>query len=331
MRKTAIVVLVLLALAALLGCRKVSSKGKEAVQKITFAYTTQPQSTLVHVALAKGYFAEEGLEIQPLVHSYGKAALQSLLEDKADFATVAETPIMFSVLKGEAFFVIANIEASNRNNAIVARKGAGIAAPKDLRGKRIGYTPATTSDFFLDSYLTTIGLTRQAIRPLPLKPEEMLAAMLGQKVDAVSTWNYPLTEIQRQLGANSVVFFDHEIYTETFNIVASQWMVEKNPDAVKGLLHALVKAEHFARAHPTVAQAIMAATTNTDEGLVREVWGAFRYRVQLDQTLLITLEDETRWAMKQKLTKRTDMPNYRSYLHPESLRSLRPEAVSLGR
>ena len=328
MRKT---VLALLTLAALLGCEGIRTKGPKFQQKITFAYTIQPQCTLVHVALAKGYFAEEGLEVQPLVHTYGKAALQSLLDQKADFATVAETPIMFSILKGDTFFVIANIEASSKNNAIVARKDAGIAVPADLRGKRIGFTPGTTSDFFLDSYLTTIGLTRQAVRPVALKPEGMAAALLGQQVDAVSTWNYPLAEIRRQLGPKGTSFFDQEIYRETFNVVASQGMVERNPEVVHGILHALVKAEDFVKANPTVAQAIMAATTKTDEELVREVWNAFNYRTRLDQTLVITLEDETRWAMNQKLTGRAAMPDYRKYLHSESLRSIRPEAVTVGR
>ena len=182
----------LMFVAALTGCQKPSPQNSEpgragALQKITVAYTYQPQSTLVHVAVAKGYFAGEGLDIQPLMHTYGKVALQSVIESKADFATVAETPVMFSVLRGDKIFVLANIEASSVNNAIVARKDAGIAVPGDLKGKRVGFTPGTTSDFFLDSMLTANGLTRKEIQPVALKPEEMQDAMMVKKVDAVST------------------------------------------------------------------------------------------------------------------------------------------------
>ena len=171
---------------AISGCQKspsqdASQRSAATLQKITVAYTYQPQSTLAHVAVAKGYFAEEGLEVQPLMHTFGKASLQSLLDHKADFAAVAETPFMFNVLKGEKIYLIANIEASGKNNAIVARKDAGILTPGDLKGKRIGFTPGTTSDFFLDSMLTVIGLTRQSIQPVPLKPEEMLAAIVEKK------------------------------------------------------------------------------------------------------------------------------------------------------
>lgn len=69
----------LMLVAALMGCQKKPSQSVEqqnaSPQKITVAYTYQPQSTLVHVAMAKGYFAEERLDVQPLMHTYGKAAL----------------------------------------------------------------------------------------------------------------------------------------------------------------------------------------------------------------------------------------------------------------
>ncbi len=58
---------------------------------------------------------------------------------------------------------------------------------------------------------------------------------------------------------------------------------------------------------------------------------AFSYHVSLDQTLLITLEDETRWAMKNKLTDKTAMPNYADYIHVDSLMAVKPEAVKLKR
>ena len=320
----------------LFGCQKSPSqgdgqRGANPLQKITVAYTIQPQSTLPHVAAAKGFFLEEGLDVQSIIHTFGKASLQSLLDHKADFAAVAETPFMFNVLKGEKISVIANIEASGRNNAIVARKDAGISAPADLKGKRVGFTPGTTSDFFLDSLLTVIGMTRQAIQPVSLKPEEMQAAISEKKVDAVCTWNYPLTQIKRQLGSNGVMFYDPEIYTETFNFAAQQDFILKNPDTVKRFLRALIKAENFVAQYPGEAQSIMSAATKTDLELIRDVWNAFNYRVILDDKLRITLEDESRWAMKNKLTDQSVMPDFRKYIYLDGLRAVKPEAVRADR
>ena len=72
--------LVLYCLLTLSGCEKspvtAGTSGTAPLrQKITFALTTQPQSTLVHIALKNGYFSDQGLDVLPLVHSFGKAAL----------------------------------------------------------------------------------------------------------------------------------------------------------------------------------------------------------------------------------------------------------------
>ena len=159
----------------------------------------------------------------------------------------------------------------------------------------------------------------------------MQAAILDQRVDAVSTWNYPLAEIKRQLGANGLLIFDRDIFTETFNLAARQDFVQRRPETVKRLLRAVVKAEDFVAQHPEEAQQILATVTKTDPDLVREVWSAFNYRVVLNQSLIITLEDETRWAMKNKLTEQTEMPDYRNFIHLDSLRAVKPDAVKFSR
>ncbi|MBF0460595.1 MAG: NrtA/SsuA/CpmA family ABC transporter substrate-binding protein [Magnetococcales bacterium] len=301
------------------------------MQKLTVSYTVQPQCTLIHVAQAKGFFAEERLEIQPVIHTFGKAALQLLLDGKADLATAAETPILFSILKGEKIFVLANVESSSTNNAVIARKDAGITQGRDLKGKRIGFTPGTTSDFFLSALLTANGLTREVIQEVGLKPEEMRDALLSGQVDAVSTWNYPLTQINDELGANGTLLIDQEIYTETYNLVARQDFVRKNPEAVKRFLRALLKAEQFTHDNPDEAQTIVSKMTQVNRDLVSKVWHSFGYRIVLDQILLIVLEDETRWAMSKRLTDRHDMPDYMSFIYFDGLQAVKPAAIRVKR
>ncbi len=327
---------VLYCMLTLSGCEKPpvtagTSGSTPARQKVTIALVNQPQSTLIFVAMKKGYFSDEGLDVQPLLQSFGKAALQTMIEGKADFATSAETPIMFSILRGDAIFVVANIETSTANDAVVARVDAGISKPADLKGKRIGFMPGTTIDFFLDSFLTAQGLTRQDITPVPLKPDELLDALLAKKADAVAAWNYPLTQIKRQLGAQAVTFYDRQIYTEHFNIAAMQDFVRKNPQTVTALLRGLVRAQAFVDGHANEAQDIVAEAIKVEKDLVEEVWNVMNYQVRLDQSLTITLEDETRWAMKNKLTDQTVMPGYASFIYVDALKAVKPGAVRMDR
>jgi NitT/TauT family transport system substrate-binding protein len=174
-------------------------------------------------------------------------------------------------------------------------------------------------------------VTRGGIVPVPLKPDAMEGALLGGKVDAVCTWNYPLAQIRRRLGANATMILDREIYTETYNLAAQQAFARQRPETVRRCLRALVKAEGFVAKHPKEAQALMASASGMDPEVVREVWDTFRYKLQLDETLPLTLEDETRWAMKNKLTNQTVMPNYLDSISSEGLLAVKPESVRLRR
>ncbi len=175
------------------------------------------------------------------------------------------------------------------------------------------------------------GLARRELRTVPLKPEEMRQAIRDRSVDAVCTWNYPLSQIERDLGITGAVFYDREIYTETFNIAVAREVLDGRPEAVQAFLRALIKAEQFVARQPEEAQVIVASATAVDQNLIREVWDAFNYSVRLDQTLLITLEDETRWAIKQKLTEQAVMPDYRKIIHEDSLLAIKAAAVKSTR
>ena len=69
-------------------------------EKVTIAYSASPDSALAQVAQVQGYYLKEGLDAVPQKYAYGKVALDAVLEGKADFATVAETPAMFAIMKG---------------------------------------------------------------------------------------------------------------------------------------------------------------------------------------------------------------------------------------
>lgn len=117
------------------GCQPQKQAGSP--EKITIAYATLPNSALVHIAFAKGYFTEEGLDATPQHHAFGKPALQAVIEGKADIATVGDTPIVFAVMNGKKILTLAVIQTANKNKAIVARRDQGIAQPSDLKGKKI--------------------------------------------------------------------------------------------------------------------------------------------------------------------------------------------------
>jgi len=312
-------------------CARKDNKPTGLPEKLTIAYNAPPFTVLADIAQAQGYFRFEGLEVTPLFYSSGKAALDEVLEGKADFATVAETPIMFAIMKGQKISIIATIQSSNKNAAIVARKDRGIRTPQDLKEKKIGVNLGTNGEFFMDAFLAIHGMVRQDVTVANLKPEEIPKAFVSGGIDAASAWSPFLGQAQKELGDNGITFYDQDIYTETSNIVTTQESIRKNPSRVTKLLRALLKAEEFVMHHPVEAQKIVAVFRRMKQDSVDELWPGNDFSVRLDQSLLLSLEDESRWAIKSGLTRERNVPNYLDFIYLDGLASVKPKAVRILR
>jgi ABC-type nitrate/sulfonate/bicarbonate transport system substrate-binding protein len=313
------------------GCRQQSQEAASSVDKITLAYTTSTSAVLAHIALQNKYFVAEGLDVTSQCESSGKVALDAVLDGKADFATAADTPIVFAINKGNKIYIIAEIQASTKNEAIVARKDFGITKPSDLRGKTIGVTVGTTGDFFMNSFFLVHGIDQQEVKIIDLKPEEMSEAFSQGRVDAVSTWNPILKHLQKESGDKGIVFFDENIYAELFCVVSRQEFAKKNPGVIKKVLKALIRAEAFVHQYPEESRKLIALSTQTDKAIVEEIWDSLDSRVSLDQSLLVNLEDQTRWAKKYRRTDCAGMPNYLDFIYFDGLQSVRPDSVRIIR
>ncbi len=300
-------------------------------EKIIIAYSTAMNAVLMYIALGKGYLAQEGLDVTLQPHAFGKLALEALIEGKADLATAADTPFMFAVMNSRKITALAAIQTSNRNEAIVAGKDRGIAAPADLKGKNIGVSLGTTSDFFADSFLLIHGIDREQVTFVDMKPDEMSEAVRNGKVDAVSTWNPTSSQLLKEFGNNGIIFYGETFYTEVFCVASDQDYVRNHPEAVRKVLRALIRAETFVKQQPEEAKRLVADFIQMDRAVLDEIWDIFTFRVTLDQALLVDLEDQTRWVIKNGLTARKDMPDYLDFIYVDGLRSVRPDAVRIIR
>ena len=300
-------------------------------EKVTLAAPLLPIPSLFHVAHARGYFPAEGLEVTPQPFEYGKLALQSLLDGKADLAISADTPVMFAVASGRRVAVIAVIGTSTKGSAIVARRDRGIAAPSDLAGKRVGLARGTTADFFLASFLETRGIGREKVTLVDMKPKDLPGAVASGEVDAVSAFQPALENSVQALGENGVAFFDDTVYSDIFCLSTTPEFADRRPEAVRRVLRALLRAETFVREDQAESRRLVARAISMDPAFLEKLWGTMAFRVTLDQALLVSLEDQARWAVNAGLVPGKPKPDFLEVVHPEILRSVRPEAVAIYR
>ncbi|MDC8756108.1 ABC transporter substrate-binding protein [Janthinobacterium fluminis] len=299
-------------------------------EKVVIATNTDyVGSCSVIAAQGKGYFAGEGIQVVVQAHSSGKAAMEAVLQGKANLGTVADIPIMFAGLEDKHIAVIASIFKTEQDHGVVGRRDSGVSTPASMKGKRIGVTLNTSGHFTLDALLNRQLLQSGEVTTRNYKPEELPAALEQGEVDAIATWEPFLTQALNQQGSNAVVFYGQEVYESIYNVAGMRNYVLSRADTIKKVLRALQSGARFCDEQPDAALALQASASKGDLAKWRASWPSYRFSVVLDQGLILALEDEARWAIKNKMTGRSEIPNYLDYVYLDGLEAVTPAAVTI--
>ena len=302
--------------------------------RITIAIPGEPLNALLVIATDLGLFSRAGIDItvkEEYSSGTGSRALEGMLAGDVNMVTVADTAIVFKSFERHDFAIVASHGSSGNDPRIIARNDKGIKKLSDLRGKRIGTPKGTTMHFFLHVLLTKNGLSEKDVTISFKKIEELPAALAGREFDAISVREPHSSEAAKLLRGNAVVFAEPGLYVKTLNIVALNIFIKENPEAIKKLLRALMQAEESARNQPSQAKKIVSSRLKLSDSEIAALWPDLDLRVSLDQRLLLSLEDEARWAIKNKLTDKTQIPNYLNFIYPAALEAIKPEAVTIIR
>jgi NitT/TauT family transport system substrate-binding protein len=298
------------------------------MEKVTIAGTDLPGSSAIIIAHEKGFFRAEGLDATLIRRASGGQALVEVIAGTADFATVGDTPFARAVVEGKALKVIASIGENSYANAIVARRDRGVFAAQDLRKKRVGRVPWTTADFFLHSYLTTSYVDPGEVTVIDYDPPGLPQALQSGEVDAISTWPPYATLVAEQLHTNAVILHDPSVYTMIWNVaVRSEWAALR-PEAIRKFLRAVLRSSRFIQEHPDDARLIYATENKTDLAGAATAWKGWHFNVELDQSLILDLEDQARWILRQNKTNQCP-PNFLDFIYCDGLRAVQPGAVTI--
>lgn len=94
------------------------------------------------------------------------------------------------------------------------------------------------------------------------------------------------------------------------------------------LLRAVAQAQEFMASRPEEGRAIITRWIKLPQTVNYGV-SRTKYELSLDQTMLLTMEDEARWMIKNRLTEQANVSNYLDYLYPEAMLRVGPKAVRL--
>lgn len=300
------------------------------LEKVRLALAMQPSSGLVMVALEKGFFKKNGVEVEIKEFPSGKRALKDgFFKEKVDIAMSTEVPIVIAMLKGKEFKIAATTFNADNVNRIIARKDSDIKNFSDLKDKRVATQRASAVHFFLHLMLAEHNLLEDDIKLAFMKAEMLPKALASGKIDAFSMREPYISEAKKLLGDNYVIFSKAGLYKQIEAVVVNSEFTKSSPKAINRFIRALIEAEEYIINNRSEAIEIIANRLKVSIDSIEQIWSDVRLRVALEQSTILLMEDIARWAIKWGLTEEKKIPNSLDKIYYEGLKNNKPSAITI--
>ena len=269
-------------LAVLTGCKSSSQAAgtednKESKEeKLTFVldWTPNTNHTGLYVAKEKGYFKEEGLDVE-IVQPPEDGADALVASGKAQLG-ISFQDTMAPGVTGENALPNTAIAAVVQHNTsgIISRKGEGMDSPKGLEGKKYATWDAPIEKAMMKNVVEGDGGDFSKVELIPSTVTDEVSALKTKSVDAIwvfYAWGGVATEVAK-LDTDYFAFKDlnpvFDYYTPV--IIANNDFLKENPDAAKAFLRAVKKGYEFAIEEPEqAAELLCKASPELDSELVK--------------------------------------------------------------
>ncbi len=295
LRKVLLFVMLCLLLAACGTDKSNESKKDGELEKIQFVldWTPNTNHTGLYVAQEKGFFEEQGLDVEIMLP--GEAGADQLVAaGKAQFGISAQETITEARAQEIPVVSIAAILQHN-TSGFASLKKAGIESPKDYEGKTYGGWGAPVEQAVISSLMDKEQADINQVEIINMGNSDFFTAV---ERDIDFAWiYYAWTGIEAELRGIDLNMqylkdFSDKLDYYTPVITTSEKMISDNPDTVRAFVKAVKQGYEFAIDNPDEAASMLSkAVPDLDEELVKasQQWISSKYQ-----------DDAPRWG-EQKL------------------------------
>jgi ABC-type nitrate/sulfonate/bicarbonate transport system substrate-binding protein len=261
------------------------------------------------VAKAKGFFKDEGLDVEVTVFTTGATATEAFRAGRGDFISAGDLPSA-AMWKTGTVVGLAPLSSDTEIFGIVGRKE--INSPADLRGRKVATRTGSTGEFLLYRYLASGGLAPSDVTIVDLAPPEMVLALVHGDIDAFA-WLAPFTTRAISNGPNiKLITSAKGLANNRILLNAAKSFVDQHPDQVEKVLRATNRAIQFVRANPQEATAIWAQAVQGDAAQSLPVVRLIDYNMTLDSGFVNDMNELAKFmvqkgALKEPIKWTTEM------------------------
>jgi len=219
------------------------------------------------VALVKGYFKEEGINVTGLISSAGGGtSLRNMLAGGGvPYGEVNPGVVVSAILAGADLRIVSDNVLTVAEFVWAVKPDSPIKTLKDFKGKKIGYTnPRSTSQALALMLLQSAGYKESDAELVKTGGfGEGIAALDAGLIDVAAITEPLWSKVKHKYRA---VVVASDVLPPLDNVVgvATVEMMEKKGDFIRAVIRARRKAVKFMKEHPDEAAEIVAKQYNLD-------------------------------------------------------------------
>jgi len=207
---------------------------------IRLRWITQSQFAGIFYANQKGYFKENGLEVE--VNSGGPNVnyMQIVGSNAEDFGICGATQIIEARDKGLPVVALATIFKGNPN-IFFAKKGRGIDSPLDWPGKKVAVFYGYDHEVIYKAILKKLQIDPKTIEEYPVTID--ITPFLSDKVDVWGGYiiNQPL--VAEEKGFDIIRFYpnDYGVVVSGDVLFTTEKVIREKPELVSKVVNSVIK------------------------------------------------------------------------------------------
>ena len=269
--------LILTALAALMLAQPVAA----APFRLILTHLEPPlvPNSVMDLALEKGYFAAEGVEVELVRVEQTPSALQALAAGEGEMANVSVDGLLLLVAQGATD--LKAVTSPNKSLPYVIAAKDEIKTVADLAGRTFGVGRVGSLDHSLSmKVLAGQGVDVNAVDVLAIgQPNVRAQALVAGQIDATTMSIGVWMSIPDKTGYH--VLIDQEAYYAAAPVInkvnaVTQKVLDERHDEVEGVIRALIKISRDFAADPNAwAAAMVPYAPNTDEAGLQALAATF--------------------------------------------------------
>ena len=318
-----------------LGLTQAVAQGKLEQADVSIVATRDTQvGVQLAIADALGYFKDEGLQVTPKWVQSGDDVVQLLGAGAVPIGCASTFGATLLAAQHISIRAVQGLADMAGTQGFVLAPNVKLASPKELEGKKLGYTNGNPQILILAKLASKYGFDMKKVSLVNMLPSEGLVAAEKGDIAGFSASN-PFSSRLVTLGGSRYATGrlswvtgkeqdDRLLYLNAVLMVQESWIKGK-PNTVKAVMRAFDRATKVAAGDRAKAVEIVGQGIKIDPAVIAAIMNVNTYNSALTQEMATSISDLSEWALGIKripiAVKPTDI------IDPTLLASVNPSLV----